>query len=84
MAKNKFFNFSGLSKVIDCGVCVTKCFCLYFYNTILLFRLIDFFGNALVIYKIREKTIDIYCNDKNKIYEILKITSLDPIDNFSK
>tara|TARA_Y100000034_G_scaffold122713_1_gene168519 strand:- start:123 stop:1094 length:972 start_codon:yes stop_codon:yes gene_type:complete len=37
-------------------------------------RIIDFFGKALSIYKIKENTINIYCEDKDKLYEIFYLS----------
>jgi len=33
-------------------------------------RIIDFFGKALAIYRIDDKTINIYCSSKDRLYEI--------------
>jgi hypothetical protein len=37
-------------------------------------RIIDFFGKALSIYKTKENTINIYCEDKDKLYEIFYLS----------
>ncbi|MAH43793.1 hypothetical protein CL614_08815 [archaeon] len=37
-------------------------------------RIIDFFGSALSIYKTKENTINIYCQDKDKLYEIFYLS----------
>lgn len=36
-------------------------------------RIIDYFGKALVIYEIKEKTLDIYCKNKDKLYSIFTL-----------